>query len=171
VHFGFAETLDISSDLYQLAASPVILVAAGIKPVLDVRATVEVLETLSVPTLGWHTDEVPTFYRRTGGPPVSSHVETAPDVAAVAAAHWALDLGGLLLLRPPDSEVDIEESLRKGLAAAGHQGVQGSDVTPFLLRWLDQETDEQTVEPHRQLLLGNARLAAEVAVALKPEAS
>lgn len=76
VHLGFASSLDISSDLHRLAAAPVVLVSAGIKPVLDVRASTEVLETLSVPMLGWHTEEVPIFYKRHGGPPVSSRVET-----------------------------------------------------------------------------------------------
>jgi pseudouridine-5'-phosphate glycosidase len=166
VHFGFASSLDISSDLHQLAAASVVLVSAGIKPVLDVAASAEVLETLSVPMLGWQTDEVPIFYRRGGGPPVSSRVETVAEVVAMATKHWALGMGGLLLLRPPDREIEIEDALRSGLAEVERLGVRGQDVTPFLLRWLDVETDAKTVEPHKQLLVENARLAGEVACAL-----
>lgn len=166
VHLGFAKTLDISSDLQQVASSPAVLVSAGIKPVLDVRASAEALETLGVPTLGWRSDEIPTFYRRGGGPRVSSRVETVGEAAAMAVAHWALGLGGLLLLRPPDSELDIEEALAMGLADAEHAGVEGAEVTPFLLRRLDEETGARTIVPHMELLIGNARLAGEVATAL-----
>lgn len=166
VHLGFANTLDISSDLNQVANSQVILVSAGIKPVLDVRASAEVLETLSVPTIGWQTDHVPTFYSRLGGPRVSTRVESVSQTVSMARTHWDLGLGGLLLLRPPDLEVDIERALATGLAEAEHLGIEGGEVTPFLLRRLDEETEDRTVEPHKELLLANIRLAAQVATAL-----
>jgi pseudouridine-5'-phosphate glycosidase len=170
VHLGFAASLDISSDLHQLAAAPVILVSAGIKPVLDVPASAEVLETMSVPLLGWQTDEVPVFYQRGSGRPVSSRVENVADVVAMATSHWALGMGGLLLLRPPNKEIEIEAALSSGLAEVERLGVRGQDVTPFLLRWLDIETNAQTVEPHKELLVDNARLAGEVAYTLLQEA-
>jgi pseudouridine-5'-phosphate glycosidase len=97
---------------------------------------------------------------------VSSRVETVAEVVAMATKHWALGMGGLLLLRPPNREIEIEDALRSGLAELERLGVRGQDVTPFLLRWLDVETDAKTVEPHKQLLVDNARLAGEVAYAL-----
>lgn len=83
----------------------------------------------------------------------------------MATKHWALGMGGLLLLRPPDREIEIEDALRSGLVEADRRGVRGGDITPFLLRWLDTETEGKTVGPHKQLLVENARLASEVAYA------
>ncbi len=165
VHLGFAESLDISADLYDVAAANVVVVSAGVKPVLDVAATFEVLETLGVPLLGWQTNEAPMFYSRTSGHRTSTRVEDASEIASYAFAHWSLGLGGgVLVLRPPTTEVKIDHALAKGLQEAQRQGIRGQDVTPFLLGWLDDETHGTTVAPHRELLVNNAELAARVAV-------
>lgn len=164
VHMGFAQSLDVSSDLNQVAAADVIVVSAGIKPVLDVAATIEVLETLGVPTLGWCTNEVPIFYKSISGHRVSTRVESVDEVADMALLHWSLGLGGgVLLMRPPSHEVDIDDALEAGLKEAEAQRVRGQDVTPFLLAWLDSHTLGETVEPHGELLCENANLAGQVA--------
>ena len=167
VHRGWAEHLDVSSDLGELARTRCVVVSSGVKSLLDVPATAELLETLAVPVLGFRTDDVPLFYSAHGGPPVSARVESADEVAAVARAHWELGGGGLLLARPPDESLDdIEPLIEHTLAEAKELGVSGKDVTPFVLSWLHERSDGRTLAANRALVLGNAALAAQVALAL-----
>ena len=165
VHRGFAETLDVSADLGELARTPALVVASGAKSILDVPATAEVLETLGIPVLGWRTDEIPLFYRASGGPPVSARVESADEAAGVASTHWALGRGGVVLARPPTVSLDVETLIAKGVREAERQGVRGQSVTPFLLAFLHERSGGETVEANKRLVADNAALAAEVAVA------
>ena len=102
VHRGWPTPPDVSADLDALARTPVLVVSSGVKSLLDVPATAELMETLGVPVLGWRTEELPLFYTARGGPPVSARVETAAEAARIARAHWKLGGGGLLLGRPPE---------------------------------------------------------------------
>jgi len=166
VHRGFAESPDISGDLVQLARTPAMVVSSGVKAILDVPATAEVLETLSVPVLGWRTDTLPVFYRGRGGPPVSARVEEAAEVAQMAAMHWRLaGSSGLLLGRAPDPELDIEPVLAEAVDRVRQAGVSGPAVTPAVLALVEELTGGQSVAVNQQLIADNAALAAEVAVA------
>ena len=127
VHRGFPQRPDVSADLGELARTPVIVVCSGVKSLLDVPATCELLETLGIPVLGYRTDELPLFYAARGGPPVSARVEDAAEAAAIAAAHWALGrTTAVILARPPDESLDDAEPLiEQALALAEEQGVRG----------------------------------------------
>jgi pseudouridine-5'-phosphate glycosidase len=134
---------------------------------LDVLATFELLESLAVPVLGFRTDELPLFYSARGGPRVSARVESAQEAAAVARAHWDLGGGGLLLARPPDESLgDVEPLIEEALREARERGIEGQDVTPFVLSFLHKRSGGRTLAANRALVLANAQLAAEVARAL-----
>jgi pseudouridine-5'-phosphate glycosidase len=167
VHRGFPHPPDVSADLGQLARTPALVVSAGVKSLLDVPATAELLETLGVPVLGFRVDTLPLFYATEGGPPVSARVESADEAARVAGAHWELGGGGLLLGRPPDEPLDdVEPLIDEALAAAATVGVTGQAVTPFVLAHLHRESAGRTEAANKALVAQNARLAGEVAVAL-----
>jgi len=164
VHRGFPDPPDVSADLYELARSPALVVSAGVKSLLDVRATAEVLETLGVPVLGFRTDELPLFYAASGGPPVSARVESAEEAARVAGAHWQLGGAGLLLGRPPDESLDdVEPLIEAALRRAHDEGVSGQAVTPYVLSFLHRESGGRTLKANRDLVAANAGLAGEVA--------
>ncbi len=167
VHRGFAELPDVSADLGELARVEVLVVCSGVKSLLDVRATVELLETLGVPVLGWRTDELPLFYSPRGGPPVSAPVETAEEAARIAHAHWRLGRrSALVLARPPEDGLDdVEPLIEQALAEARARGVAGQAVTPFVLSFLHEQSGGRTLEVNKRLVADNAALAAEVAVA------
>jgi pseudouridylate synthase len=165
VHRGFPHPPDVSADLAELARTPALVVSAGAKSLLDVSATAEVLETLSVPVLGFRTDELPLFYAARGGPPVPARVESAEEAARVARAHWQLGGHGLLLARPPDESLDdVEPLIEQALAEADSRGISGQEVTPFVLAYLHEHSDGRTLSANRELVAANAALAAEVAV-------
>ena len=165
VHRGFPDPPDISADLGELARAKVLVVSAGIKSLLDVPATLEVLETLGVPVLGFRTDTLPLFYTAHGGPPVPARVDSAPEAAQLAETHWKLGGGGLLLARPPDDSLDdFEPLIEEALAAASRAGVTGQAVTPFVLTYLHGHSGGRTLAANRDLVVANAALAAEVAV-------
>ncbi len=165
VHRGFPHPPDVSADLAELARTQVLVVSAGAKSLLDVPATAEVLETLSVPVLGFRTDELPLFYAAHGGPPVPARVDSADEAARVARAHWELGGHGLLLARPPDDSLDdIEPLIEQALGEAERTHVTGQDVTPFVLAYLHEHSGGRTLKANRELVAANATLAAEVAV-------
>jgi pseudouridine-5'-phosphate glycosidase len=168
VHRGFAASLDVSADLGELARAQVLIVCSGVKSLLDVPATCELLETLGIPVLGYRTDELPLFYAARGGPKVSARVVSAGEAARIARAHWALGrTSAVVLARPPDESLDDAEPLiAEALARAGEQGVRGQQVTPFVLEYLHRESGGRTLRANRDLIAGNARLAGEVAVEL-----
>jgi pseudouridylate synthase len=164
VHRGWPTPPDVSADLGVLARTHALVVSSGVKSLLDVPATAELLETLGVPVLGWRTGELPLFYAARGGPPVSARVETAAEAARIAAAHWELGGGGLLVGRPPDESLDdVEPLIEQALAAAAEEGVHGQAVTPFVLAYLHRESGGRTLAANRDLVVGNARLAGEIA--------
>jgi pseudouridine-5'-phosphate glycosidase len=166
VHRGFPDRPDVSADLFELVRCQALVVSAGVKSLLDVPATAEALETLGVPLLGYRTDELPLFYAARGGPPVSARVESPAEAARIAAAHWELGGGGLLLGRPPhDSVDDVEPLIEEGLAEARRRGVSGQAVTPFVLSFLHERSGGRTLAANRELVAANAGLAAQVAVA------
>ena len=165
VHRGFAERPDVSADLTELARTPALVVGSGAKSLLDVRATAEALETLGVPVLGFRTDELPLFYAAAGGPPVSARVESPEEAARIAQAHWRLGGAGLLLGNPPEHGVDVEPLIEEGLAAAAEENVTGQAVTPFVLAFLHERSGGRTLEVNRELIVANAGLAAQIAVA------
>jgi len=165
VHRGFPDPPDISADLAQLARTRALVVSAGVKSLLDVPATTELLESLGVPMLGFRVDTLPLFYGAAGGPPVSARVESAEEAARVAGAHWELGGGGLLLGRPPDEPLeDVEPLIEEALAAAAASGVSGQAVTPYVLAHLHRESGGRTEAANKALVAQNARLAGEVAL-------
>ena len=166
VHRGFADSLDISGDLLQIARTPAMVVCSGAKSILDVGATAELLETLAVPVLGWRTDTLPLFYTAHGGPAVPAVVTTAGETARIALAQWQLSpSSGLLLARPPADGVDIEPLVAEAVRRVRRDGVNGQAVTPAALALVEELTEGRSVEVNRRLIADNAALAAEVAVA------
>jgi pseudouridine-5'-phosphate glycosidase len=164
VHRGFPDPPDVSADVGQLARTPALVVSAGVKSLLDVPATSELLETLGVPVLGFRTDTLPLFYAAAGGPPVSARVDSVEEAAHVAHSHWELGGGGILLGRPPDEPLDdVEPLIEAALAAAHDQGVHGQAVTPFVLSYLHRESGGRTQRANKDLVAQNARLAGEIA--------
>jgi pseudouridine-5'-phosphate glycosidase len=167
VHRGFAQRPDVSADLGELARTEVLVACSGVKSLLDVPATVELLETLGVPVLGWKTDTLPLFYRASGGPPVPARVETAEEAARIANTHWRLGRRSAVVLAQPPAESldDVDRLVDAALAAADDEGVAGGAVTPYVLSRLHQESGGRTLAVNKRLVADNAALAAEVAVA------
>jgi pseudouridine-5'-phosphate glycosidase len=166
VHRGWHERPDVSADVGELTRCRALVVAAGAKSLLDVPATMELLETLGVPVLGFRTDELPLFYSARGGPPTSSRADSAREAAAVARAHWELGGRGLLVARPPDESLDdIEPLVEQALRSADDDGVRGQAITPYVLSYLHRESGGRTLESNKALVAANAGLAAEIAVA------
>jgi pseudouridylate synthase len=170
VHRGARDTWDESADLTTLSRTPVLIVCAGVKSILDVGATLERLETLNIGVLGYRTNRFPGFYRADSGHRLDWRVDSPAEVAAVLRQRAALgtDAYGLVLANPiaPEHELDAQlhdRVLADGLAAAGQAGVQGKDVTPYLLDFFHRETHGASLAANVALVLGNARLAAEVA--------
>jgi pseudouridylate synthase len=167
VHRGWQRHPDVSADLGELARVQAVVVSAGAKSLLDVSATFEVLETLGVPVLGWRTDELPRFYTAGGGPSASARVESADDVARIAAAHWnELQRAGIVVARAPEEGLeDVEPLIELAVRSAEMEGVSGPQVTPFVLAYLHRESEGATLRVNKELVAANAELAAEIAVA------
>ncbi|KDN20088.1 pseudouridine-5'-phosphate glycosidase [Amycolatopsis rifamycinica] len=171
VHVGAAQSWDVSADLGVLAKVPTVVVCSGVKSVLDIPATLEVLETNSVPVLGYRTDDFPAFYLRSSGHRVGWRVDDPKQAAAVIDAHRAYADSGVLLANPiPEaSEMDKElhdRLLAEGLALVDERGVHGADVTPVLLEHFHTASGGVSIDANEALVLNNAKLATEVAVAL-----
>jgi pseudouridine-5'-phosphate glycosidase len=164
VHRGYPHPPDVSADLGELARTQALVVSAGIKSLLDVPATLELLETLGVPVLGYRTDTLPLFYSVSGGPAAPARVESADEAARIARAHWNLGGGGLVLAQPPPTSLDdVEPLIEEALADATRQGVTGQAVTPFVLSFLHERSGGRTLAVNRELVVTNAGLASEVA--------
>jgi pseudouridine-5'-phosphate glycosidase len=174
VHRDARETWDVSADLPGLAGTPVLTVCSGVKSILDVGATLEVLETSSVPVLGYRTDRFPGFYRRDSGFAVPWRVDTPAQAAAAWRAHRELGPGsGMVLAQPvpvPDElPADLHDRLlAEGLAVVAERGVTGKDVTPALLEHFHTASGGASLATNVSLVRANARLAARVAVELSP---
>lgn len=162
---------DISTDLQELSRTPVIVVCAGAKSILDLPATLEVLETVGVPVVGFKTDDFPAFYARSSGLPVNVRAENAQDVVDIAKAHWNLGLtSAILVVAPPPeisalSEPEMKTAVDQALAEAREKGIHGQQVTPFLLGRVSQLTGKASLQANLDLLLNNAQIAAQIAVA------
>lgn len=160
---------DISTDLSQLARTPAVVVCAGAKAILDLPATLEQLETLAVPVIGYQTDEFPAFYSRESGLPVSARADTPQEAAAIAREHWALaGKRGLLLVVPLPAEDavpadEINAHIEQALSEAHSQGITGQAVTPFLLARVSQLSGGASLRANLALLKNNAQVAAQIA--------
>ncbi|GAA1899032.1 pseudouridine-5'-phosphate glycosidase [Lapillicoccus jejuensis] len=173
VHRGAAQTFDVSADLGVLASTPVLTVCAGVKSILDVPGTLETLETMSVPVLGYRTDRFPGFYLSDSGYAVPWRVDSAREAAAVAHARslLATDSAGVVLAQPLPLDRQVDPALHdrlvtEGLATLEAEGVTGKDVTPRLLELFHERSGGESLRANVELVLANARLAGEVAVEL-----
>jgi pseudouridine-5'-phosphate glycosidase len=165
VHRGFPTPPDVSADLGACARIPALIASSGIKSLLDVPATMELLETLGVPVLGYRVDTLPLFYSAAGGPPVSARVEDAAEAARVADAHWRLGGNAILVGRPPDESLDVADLVEEIDAEAADRAIVGQAVTPYVLSALHERSRGETRRVNRDLIVANAGLAGEIAVA------
>jgi pseudouridine-5'-phosphate glycosidase len=163
---------DVSADLLQLARTPLVVVCAGAKAILDLPATLEYLETFSVPVAGYRTDEFPAFYARSSGLKLTVRADSPQEAAAIATAHWKMGFcSALLVANPPQEEhalarEAVDNAIHQALAQAEDQGIRGQDVTPFLLARVSEFTSGASLQANLALLRNNARLAADIAIAL-----
>ncbi len=164
---------DISADLPTLGQTPAIVVCAGAKSILDLPATLEYLETMAIPVIGYKTDEFPAFYARTSGLPVSVRADSTEEVTSIAKAHWKMGARSAVLVVVPPPEQDalpeaiMEEAIAQAMNEAQSQHVRGQQVTPFLLSRVSELTGEASLKANLSLLLNNARVAAKIAKALR----
>ena len=177
VHRGAELSMDVSADLTELSRTPVAVVCAGAKAILDLPRTLEMLETLGVPVVGFGTEEFPAFYSWESGLAVAHRVDSVEDAARVMALQWELRkarpdaaMGGILFVNPPAAEsalprVEVEGFIAKALALAEQKGVRGKAVTPFLLGEVARLSGGRTLRANMDLLAANARLAGKIAAA------
>jgi pseudouridine-5'-phosphate glycosidase len=170
VHRGWAETLDISADLDEIARTAVCVVCSGAKSLLDIPATLEALETAGVPLIGYRTDVFPLFYVRQSAHPVPDRADDADAVAAAVAAHWGFARrAGVVVAQPVAEDValdaaELEQTMERAVAEAAAKGVRGQSVTPYVLAAVHAATAGRSLDANRRLIVDNAGLAAEVAV-------
>ncbi len=170
VHRGAESTMDVSADLYELARTPVAVVCAGAKSILDIPKTLELLESLGVPVLGYRTEDFPAFYARTSGRKTDRRCDTAQDAAKLIAAQRRLGLGGLLVANPipPEYALDadaIEREIAAAVEAAAASGIAGAALTPFLLGRLNEATGGTSLAANIALVRNNVAVAGEIALA------
>lgn len=167
VHRG--STFDISADLPELGRSPLVVVCAGAKAILDLPNTLEYLETCGVPVIGYQTDDFPAFYSRESGLSVNYNAQTPAEIASIARAHWSQGLESAVLVGnppPADSALpaeQVEKVVQQALAAAREMGIRGAAMTPFLLDRVNQLSQGASMHTNLALLRNNARLAAQIA--------
>jgi pseudouridine-5'-phosphate glycosidase len=165
---------DISADLPELSRSPLVVVCAGAKAILDLPATLEYLETLGVPVIGYQTDEFPAFYSRQSGLRLNASANTPAEVARIAQVHWDLGLeSAILVVVPPPKEIalprdEVEKMIEQALTEAREKAIHGPAVTPFLLNRVSELTGGASLRANLELLCNNARLAAQIANQLTP---
>jgi pseudouridine-5'-phosphate glycosidase len=172
VHRGAHLNFDVSADLDQMARSQVAVVSAGAKAILDLGLTLEVLETLGVPVIGYQTSDFPAFYCRESGHKLPQRADDVPTLAQAIHIHWSLQGCGVLVCNPiPHSaaldRAQVEGWISAALEEAARQGVNGKAVTPFLLAALRDLSADQSLAANAALVENNARLAAKLAVALR----
>lgn len=169
VHRGASTTFDISADLEELARTPVAVVCAGAKALLDLPKTLEYLETRGVPVVGYRTGEFPAFWSRSSGLPVPLRLDSAPDIARMLEIKWSMGLeGGAIIANPVDAAdeipaAEISSYIETAVAEAASQGIAGKTVTPFILGRMVQITGGRSLRTNIALVQSNARLAAELA--------
>ncbi len=170
VHRGAARSFDISADLTELARTPVAVVSAGVKSILDIGLTLETLETYGVPVLVHGSNEFPSFYSRASGHPAPNRVDSAAEIAAALKAHWTLGLDGGVVIANPIPVVDeipadeIGVIIEQALADMERLGISGKDATPYLLGRIVEITDGASLTANIALVRANARLGAAIAV-------
>jgi pseudouridine-5'-phosphate glycosidase len=170
VHRGASETFDISADLTALAEIPIICVSAGAKAILDLPKTIEQLETLGVPVVGFQTQDFPAFYSRSSGLSVDITAQTSEEAAALALHHWQSGSRSAVLVCVPVPEEfelpveEVERATREALQLAEAAGIRGKAVTPFLLSQMEEMTAGKSLLANRALLVNNAAVAAQIAV-------
>ena len=163
-------TIDISADLPQLSRTPMIVVCAGAKAILDLPATLEYLETWSIPVVGYQTDKFPAFYTLESGLNLTVRANSARDVVDIAYSHWKIGMNSAVLVANPPPEHTslpadlVEEAIKKSLNQAQEQGISGQAVTPFLLQRVNELTGGDSLQANIELLVNNAYLAGEIAV-------
>ena len=166
-------SFDISADLQALATIPMIVVCAGAKAILDLPATLEYLETMSVPIVGYGTDEFPAFYSRESGLVVSINLDNPHDIVEFAKAHWNAGLQSAVLVANPVPLADtipkseMEPFIERASKEAGEENIHGQALTPFLLQRISELTSGKSMRANLSLLLNNARLAAQIASAMR----
>lgn len=165
---------DISADLPELSRSPLVVVCAGAKSILDLPATLEYLETAGVPILGYQTDEFPAFFSRESGLKVNARVESPQEAAQIASQHWSMGIeSALLVVVPPPAQFavpreKIETIIEQAILEAEKQGIHGQALTPFLLSRVNELSGGESLRANLALLKNNARVAAQIAQALMP---
>jgi pseudouridine-5'-phosphate glycosidase len=171
VHRGAQESFDVSADLQELAQTPVAVVCAGAKSILDLRLTLEYLETHGVPVVGYQTDALPAFFTRDSAFKVDYRLDSATEIAAVLKAKWGMGLqGGMVIANPIPEQfamprAAIDQAIEQALQEASQQGIAGKESTPFLLARVSEITGGNSLASNIQLVLNNARLASAIALA------
>lgn len=171
VHRGAETSYDVSADLEELAVSDVTVVSAGIKSILDLEKTLEVLETKGVPVIGYQTNELPAFYTSASGIKLVSRLDSPGNIASVMHAKWSLGLSGAVLIAnpiPKDNDADGEEIERvivEALDLVSKRNVRGKEITPFVLKFVAETTGGKSLQANISLVENNARLGAEIALA------
>jgi pseudouridine-5'-phosphate glycosidase len=171
VHRGAESNFDVSADLYELAKTPVAVVSAGAKAILDIPKTLEMLESFGVPVIGYGTSKFPAFYSADSGCRVSHRIDSPKSIALMLKAHWNLPRsGGVLIANPLEDssalEIDIvERAVDLGLQRALDAGISGKDLTPFLLKFIVEETGGKSLEANIALVLSNAHVGSLVSIA------
>ena len=170
-HRGAETSMDVSSDLEELAISDVAVVSAGVKAILDLPKTLEILETKGVPVVGYKTDELPAFYTRTSGLKLVARADTVDEVACIMKSKWDLGISGSVLIANPipqefeaDSKV-INTAIENALVRANEEGVAGKEITPFILSLVSEATGGDSLAANVALVENNARLGAQIAFA------
>ena len=170
-HRGAETSMDVSSDLEELAISDVAVVSAGVKAILDLPKTLEILETKGVPVVGYKTDELPAFYTRTSGLKLVARADTVDEVACIMKSKWDLGIGGSVLIANPipqefeaDSKV-INAAIENALVRANKEGIAGKEITPFILSLVSEATGGDSLAANVALVENNARLGAQIAFA------
>ena len=171
VHRGAASTMDVSADLQELAQTPVAVVSAGAKSILDLGLTLEYLETYGVPVIGYQTSEFPAFYSRHSGHRVDHRLDTPEEIARLLKVKWELNLRGGALITNPVPETysldakEMEQVIAQAVAEAERQHIRGKAITPFLLAYIEKNTQGESLATNIELVCNNAQLATEIAVA------
>jgi pseudouridylate synthase len=170
VHRGPA--YDISADLPQLARTPILLVCAGAKAILDLPGTLEYLETWGIPVIGYGTDRFPAFYARDSGLPLSVYSDSVREIVGIARSHWELGLqSAILVVVPPPEEFamppeQVQAAVNRALMEAEAAGIRGQEVTPFLLNRVSELTERASLNANLELLKNNARVASAISTIL-----
>jgi len=169
VHRNAENTWDVSADLIELSQTNVAVVSAGAKAILDLPKTLEYLETFGVPVIGFNTEEFPAFYTRSSGLKLSLQLNSAKEMASFLQAKWNMNLkGGAIIANPIPKEFElnqneIEEAIQRAVSEANSKGISGKEITPFLLKRLNEVTKGESQKANKALVLNNAKVAAEIA--------